>query len=462
MPRLVLILTLLAATLPGQPLNGRVKPILKQNSRVHWGIHAVQLKNGKVLMSHNADLFFIPASNTKLFATAYALRALGPDYRFATRVLSAALPDGKGQIAGDLILFGSGDPSLSARRYPYQRENPFAEDLLEPLRMLARQLKSRGIKSVSGQIIGDGSAFEYDPIPNGWSAQDGLFEYGAPVSALTFNDNTFNLSLSSAGLSLDPPVEYFAILNQTTRNPSDPRRIRIERDPGSRTLTLRGNLADNGTPYQNALAVDDPALYAALAFRHALLDEGISIEGAASARYLPPAQPELIELARRESPPLLDLLQVVNKVSQNLHAELVFRAATQKMPFSEFLKLSGVDEKEVALNDGSGMSRTNLVSPKAVVQLLRAIQQQGKLETFRNLLAIGGEDGTLRSRFDKHPKASLIRAKTGTLAHTAALGGYAESKKYGTIAFQIVANNFAQPAQEVRSALDRIALALLQ
>ncbi|MBZ2185028.1 MAG: D-alanyl-D-alanine carboxypeptidase/D-alanyl-D-alanine-endopeptidase [Bryobacter sp.] len=462
MPRLVLMLALLAGSVPAQPLNGRIKPILKQNNRVHWGVHAVQLKNGKVLMSHNADLFFIPASNTKLFATAYALRALGADYRFTTRVLAAGEATAGGHISGDLVLQGSGDPSLSSRRYPYRRENPFGEDLLEPLRLLARQLKARGIKSVGGQVIGDGSAFDYDPVPNGWAAQDGLFEYGAPVSALTFNDNIFTLKLSTAGLSLDPPVEYFAILNQTTQNASDPRRIRIERDPGSRTLTLRGNLNENGAGYENGLAVDDAALYAALAFRHTLIEEGITVQGSAAARHLPVAKPEAVELARRESPPLLDLLQVVNKVSQNLHAELVFRAAARKMPFSEFLKLSGVDEKEVALNDGSGMSRTNLVSPKAVVQLLRAISQQGQLEVFRNLLAIGGEDGTLRTRFDKHPKASLIRAKTGTLAHTSALGGYAESKKHGTIAFQIVANNFAQPAQEVRTALDRIALALLQ
>lgn len=462
MSRLVFILTLLAALLPGQPLNGRIKPILKQANRVHWGIHAVQLKTGKVLMSHNADLFFIPASNTKLFATAFALKALGPDFCFSTRVLASATPDANGHLSGDLILQGSGDPSLSSRRYPYQRENPFAEDLLAPLRQLARQLRERGVKSISGEIIGDDSAFNFNPTPNGWAAQDGLFEYGAPVSALTFNDNIFTLALTPEGLKLDPPVEYFAILNQTTQNPADPRRVSVDREPGSQTLILRGNLPANGRPYTNDLAVDDPALYAALAFRHALIDEGIRVGGGALARHLAPATPEPVELARRDSPPLLDLLQVVNKVSQNLHAELVFRAAEKKLPFTEFLKLSGIDEKEVYLNDGSGMSRTNLVSPKSVVQLLRSLHPQGQFETFRNLLAIGSEDGTLRNRFDKNPKASLIRAKTGTLAHTAALGGYADSRKYGPIAFQIVANNFNQPAQEVRSALDRIALALVQ
>jgi len=205
------MLALLAGSVPAQPLNGRIKPILKQNNRVHWGVHAVQLKNGKVLMSHNADLFFIPASNTKLFATAYALRALGADYRFTTRVLAAGEATAGGHISGDLVLQGSGDPSLSSRRYPYRGENPFGEDLLEPLRLLARQLKARGIKSVGGQVIGDGSAFDYDPVPNGWAAQDGLFEYGAPVSALTFNDNIFTLKLSTAGLSLDPPVEERAM-----------------------------------------------------------------------------------------------------------------------------------------------------------------------------------------------------------------------------------------------------------
>lgn len=456
MHRITFILLLSITVLPAQPLAGKLKPILKQNERVHWGIHAVQLKNGRVLASVNADKFFIPASNTKLFSTAYALTALGADHRFSTKVLAQSAPDKDGRIQGDLVLYGSGDPSLSARKYPYRREKAFEEDLLLPLRQIAKQLKDRGVRQISGKILGDDTSQEIDLIPNGWSADDGLFEYGAPVSALTFNDNIFSLKLNSAGLTLDPPVEYFAFLNEVD---SSSRRLRLERAPGSRVVRISGGLTRN---YENDLAVDDPALYAATAFRHVLREEGIRVDGAADSRHKVPAAIETVELARRDSPPLAQVIQVVDKVSQNLHAELLLRAAKQKMPFAEFLKKAGIDEKDVNLEDGSGMSRLNLVSPKAVVQLLRFIEQQGQLELFRDALPVGGEDGTLRNRFNKSPQANLIQAKTGSLSHVSALGGYAQSKRFGLIAFQIVANNYNAPTQEVRTAIDRIALALVQ
>lgn len=461
MLRQPLILLFAALLLHGQPAS-RVNSIVTRNPTVHWGIHAIQLKTGRVLATVNANKFFIPASNTKLFSTFYALTALGADYRFSTRVLASTSPDANGVLTGNLILAGGGDPSLSSRRYPFDKEKQFEDDRLAPLRELARQLKDRGVRHISGNIVGDDSAWEFDPIPNGWSADDGLFEYGAPVSALTFNDNTFGLTIGPTGITLDPPVEYFALLNQIKNEPNSPRRIRIDRQPGSPTVLLTGNLPPGAKDYVNDLAVDDPALYAATAFRHVLRLEGIRVDGIALPRHTAPSTPETVELARRDSPPLDQLLQVVDKVSQNLHAELVLRAAKQKLPFPDFLKMAGIDEKEVNLEDGSGMSRLGLVTPKAVVQLLRFIDKQGQLERFRGYLPIGAEDGTLRNRFDKSPKAKAIHAKTGSLSHVSALGGYAESRRYGTIAFQIVANNYNLPAQEVRTAIDRIALALLQ
>jgi len=460
--RITFILLLALAPSYSQQTAQRVRSVVAQNNRVHWGIHAVQLKSGRILASLNADQFFVPASNTKLFSTAMALTALGPDFRFTTRVTASALPDSSGLLNGNLVLVGGGDPSFSSRRYPYDKDKELEDDRLSPLRDLARQLKDRGVRHITGTIIGDGSQYEFDLVPSGWSASDGLFEYGAPVSALTYNDNVFGLTLSPSGITLNPPVEYFALLNQVAFAPGKPRRIRVERLPGSRTVVLSGNLPPGAKDYTNDLAVDDPALYAAVAFRQVLREEGIRVDGSADCRHTAPAEPESIELARRGSPPLTELLKVVDKVSQNLHAELVLRAAKQRLSMPDFLKLASIDEKDVHFEDGSGMSRLNLVSPKAVVQLLRFIEKQGQQELFRSFLPVGAEDGTLKNRFNKSPKAKAIQAKTGSLSHVSALGGYAESKRYGTIAFQIVANNYNVPAQEVRTAIDRIALALLQ
>jgi serine-type D-Ala-D-Ala carboxypeptidase/endopeptidase (penicillin-binding protein 4) len=462
MTRLLLILAVLVpAQLCAQPLQGRMKPILKQNSRVHWGIHAVQVQSGKVLATMNADKFFIPASNTKLFSSSLALMTLGADYRFVTRVLANAAPDSNGRLSSDLVLFGGGDPSLSSRRYPYDKTKAFEADTLAPMRELARQLKARGVKQISGRVIGDDTLWDFDPVPSGWGADDGLFEYGAPVSALTFNDNLFDLRLSAAGLELNPPVEYFDIANEVTFEAGQPRRIRVSRLPGERLLRISGNLPPGAAPYENQFAVDDPALYAAIAFRGVLIEEGIRVDGQALARHQKPAQAEALELARRESVPLSQIAEVTDKVSQNLYAELLFRSALQKTKLEDFLRQVGIDPKETNLEDGSGMSRLNLVSPQAIVQLLRFLALSGEGERFRSFLPIGAEDGTLRNRFNKNPKAKLIQAKTGSLSHVSALGGYAQSKKHGLIAFNIVANNYNVPAAEVRKAIDALALALL-
>jgi len=462
MIRIFLILLLACHWAAAQRLDVSARALLAKNPRVHWGVHAVQLKTGRVLFTHNADQFFVPASNTKLFSSAFALTALGADYRFSTRVMTATGPDAQGTVSGDLILLGGGDPSFSARRYPYNRESPFLEDRLRPLRELARQLKDRGVRSVSGRIVGDDSLYQFDPVPNGWSADDGLFEYGAPVSALTFNDNVFTLRAGATGIVIEPPVEYFSILNEIGNKAGEPRKVVAERLPGSRVLRLAGNLPPAARDYLTDFAVEDPALYAAMCLRQVLIEEGIRVDGTAVTRHLAPAAAELVEMARRDSPPLPELLQVTDKVSQNLHAELMLRAAKQKMTAADFLKLAGIDPKELNLEDGSGMSRLNLITPKTVVRLLSFMAARGQLDIFRGFLAVGAEDGTLRNRFDKSEQAKQIRAKTGSLSHVSALGGYAESKRYGTIAFQIVANNYNAPSQEVRAVIDRIALALLQ
>ncbi|WP_031500691.1 D-alanyl-D-alanine carboxypeptidase/D-alanyl-D-alanine-endopeptidase [Bryobacter aggregatus] len=460
--RIFFILLLEVVLANAQKLPSAVQSILKRNPRVHWGIHAVQLKTGRVLVSMNADQYFVPASNMKLFSTAFALETLGTEHRFTTRVLSATPIDTQGSLAGDLILQGGGDPSLSSRRHPYQQENPFAEDRLLPLRELARQLRERGVRFIRGQIVGDDSMYKLDPIPNGWAADDGVFEYGAPVSALSFNDNIFGLRATSGATQLSPAVEYFSILNELRNVETLPRKVLASRAVGSRVLRLSGNIPPRAKEYSNDFAVDEPALYAATAFREVLLEEGIRVDGEAVVRHLAPATLESIELARRDSPPLPLLLQVVDKVSQNLHAELVLRAATQKRPLANFLQQTGIAEQDTNFEDGSGMSRLSLVTPKAVVQLLRYMSQQKNFELFRSLLPVGAQDGTLRNRFDRSPQAIRIQAKTGSLTHISALAGYADSKRHGPIAFQVIANNSNAPSQEVRAAIDRIALALLQ
>jgi D-alanyl-D-alanine carboxypeptidase/D-alanyl-D-alanine-endopeptidase (penicillin-binding protein 4) len=227
-----------------------------------------------------------------------------------------------------------------------------------------------------------------------------------------------------------------------------------------------------------AVAVDDPALFAACAFYDALVRRGVSIRGQPRARHRSvsedqPPDSGLI-VAERTSPPLRDLLQVVDKVSQNLHAELMLRETGRVVRHSgtgaagiealeAFLGEAGASKEDYALEDGSGLSRNAQVTPRMMTRVLGHMYSGENRETFMNLLPVGGEDGTLRNRMACcKDSANHIHAKTGTLARSMALSGYADRGERGVLAFSILVNNFSALPSDVREWIDKIALALLE
>jgi D-alanyl-D-alanine carboxypeptidase/D-alanyl-D-alanine-endopeptidase (penicillin-binding protein 4) len=449
-----------------------------------WGVQIVGLESGRLLFEANPDRFFVPASNTKLFTAALGLARLGPAWRFQTTVLADRHPGADGAV-GTLRLVGGGDPNLSARPIPY-RMGRFEGDPLGPIDALAAEVVSRGVRRVDGDIVGDDSAYIRAPYPDGWAMDDAVWQYGAPVSALTVNDNAFSLSVRPgprpgdfARLSLSPALEFYAIDNRVRTVAGRPRRILIDREPGSRQLRVWGVIPP-GDPGETALlAVDDPALYAARALREALERRGVAVAGVCRARHVLPNEVEDlvngpapatapgIALARRESAPLIEDLRVTAKVSQNLHAELILRAVARERrgigsreagleEMRAFLDEVGVPREAYALHDGSGLARLNLVTPQTVVRLLRYMWRSSQREDWLGLLPVAGKDGTLSNRFLDSPALGRIRAKTGTLAHVAALAGYAENRTGEPLAFAILVNNYHGSAAEVRNVVDKI------
>jgi serine-type D-Ala-D-Ala carboxypeptidase/endopeptidase (penicillin-binding protein 4) len=455
-------------------------------SHAFVGMHVVQLSNGRVLYARNSERLFIPASNMKLFTTALALSKLGMDYRLSTQIVAEAPLDAEGTLPGDLELIGGGDPSLSGREYPYRSHSPaFAVYSFRAIDELADQLAARGLKRVEGNIVGDDTRYAWEPQPGPWSSDSATREYGAPVSALILHDNTFALTLRPgahagdlARIALTPPFENFAIDNRVLTVEHGERKIEFYRSALGRELHIWGTIPKGDAGYAQELAIGDPALYAAEVMRAALLQRGISIHGDALARHRFPDEkaadpkPDVV-LAERRAPPLLDLLQVVDKVSQNLHAEVFLREAgiASGRPGSreaglaamdEFLTGIGVNREEYQFTDGSGLSRDTLVSPAAIIKLLAYMNQSPHRDAWVNLLPIGGEDGTLGSRFAGRPEARAIHAKTGTLDHVKALSGYADTPSYGRVAFSLLVNNFEEPGPGVTKTIDELVLALLQ
>jgi D-alanyl-D-alanine carboxypeptidase/D-alanyl-D-alanine-endopeptidase (penicillin-binding protein 4) len=456
-----------------------------------WGIEAVDLDTGKTVFSRDASSLFTPASNTKLFTAALALDRLGPDFHFRTRVLSAEAPDREGVVRGPLFLVGGGDPNLSAREVPY-RKGPATANPLGWVEEMADQVAARGVKRIAGSVVGDDTWYVWEPHPEGWTVDDTQYDYGAPVSALTVNDNTLTLTIrpgartgDPAELELSPPLEYYQIDNRVRtaaapRSRSSENKVYMEHQPGSHQLRLWGALPLSAAPEILNIAVEDPCEYAAYALRVALEQRGIMVEGGVEVRHrfaneqTAEGGPEpSFELARHESAPLIDDLGITAKVSQNLHAELALRAVGRARgsagsrqeglgEMKAFLGEIGIEPEAYSFSDGSGLDRAALVTPAAVVKLLRYMYASRERDRWIALLPVGGQDGTLSERFSDGIASGRIHAKTGTLAHVTALSGYAQRSSGGWVAFSILVNNYNGPAGEMRRVIDRICTLILE
>jgi D-alanyl-D-alanine carboxypeptidase/D-alanyl-D-alanine-endopeptidase (penicillin-binding protein 4) len=491
---LALLLALVQASAAAS-LADRIQALLNGSPAANsafWGIQAVDLSSGKTLYQLNANRFFVPASNTKLFTTAMALTRLGPEFTFQTRVLSPVAPDEAGRIAGDLRLLGGGDPNLSARPIPYQK-GPITGNPLIAIEDLADQIAAKHVTRITGNIIGDDSWYVWEPYAPGWGLDDPMYDYGAPVSALTLHDNTLVLNVvpgaregDLAVLTLRPALEYYRIDNRIlTVAAGGERRIHYHRPTGTLELELWGNIPIGSRAEDLLLGIEDPAEFAAMALRQALESRGITVEGKAMVHHVSPNElPNLTdgpapegaagtELARRTSAPLLEDLRITDKVSQNLHAEMALRAVARARrnlgsreaglaELKNFLAEAGVEPDQYGINDGSGLSRQNLVTPATVIKLLRFMYQSPARENWISLLPVGGQDGTLSNRFAEQSLTGRVHAKTGSVSHVSALSGYFQRAGGHWVAFSILVNNFNRPAGEIRAVMDRICATIME
>lgn len=501
MARLRASLLLIAASLGSAqpddrlPLAERIGELLERPAaqRTHWGVCVIDLDGGATLYEHGEDRLFVPASNVKLFSTALALRRLGPDYAFTTSVVSQGEIAENGRLDGDLRLIGGGDTNLSSRELPYRSREDFAGDRLEPLRQLAQGVKNAGVKSISGDVVGDDSRYVWQPYPRGWSYADTLQGYGSATSALVFNDNLIELRVTPgtvgapARVAIIPNLAYYAISNRTLTmsGRTVARGLQARRGEMPDRIVLAGQIPSRSGGRTFELAADDPALYAATALKRALADLGVAVQGRAAAHHrLPdrlaslrsgpglPASKLGKTLAEVTSVPLSETIRVVNKDSENLHAEMLLREvalheagiATQEaavQSLRSFLAEAGLRTNEFVLRDGSGLSRHDLLSPRGTVRLLEYMWNSADRETYLQSLPIAGHDGTLNWRFKRTPARGRIRAKTGSMSHVLALSGYVSSHDGRTLAFSIFANNFGLVETSTRYLVDSIAAELV-
>ena len=480
------------------PLGSRILSILNRADarRAHWGIEVISVRDGERLVGWNQQKFFIPASTAKLFVTATALVRLGPDFTYSTTVEADGPMDQEGRVEGDLVLVGRGDPNLSGRTLPYQQGRGRTQPSTKIFEELADQVLARGIQGVGGDLVVDDTYFVSQPYAQGWAVDDLLWWYGAPVSALAINDNVVFLSVLPGQRAGDPArvrLEllggYYEIDNHVrtvARGLEGPggatlsaeRRLTVYRRPGSTLVRLWGQIPQNGPRWREPLAIDDPLRFAGEVFRRELARRGVEVSGTLRVRRQepgelpdlkgapnPPATVPTTVLASHQSLPLVESLKVINKVSQNLHAEMLLRTLGRERrnvgsveagleEVNEFLKEIGVAEREVELRDGSGLSRQSLVTPAAMVALLRSMYNSDQGPAWFDSLPVAGRDGTLVYRL----RSRRVRAKTGNLAGVAGLAGYATNRKNELLAFAIFVNHHNMRGSRANALIDRIVL----
>jgi D-alanyl-D-alanine carboxypeptidase/D-alanyl-D-alanine-endopeptidase (penicillin-binding protein 4) len=448
-----------------------------------WGVLIVDAATGEILYAKNTDSYFVPASNMKLLTTALALDTLGTDYRFRTTLET----NGKlvqGVLRGDLVLVGRGDPNLSNRKFPYNTKEEFDGPPEKVLVELCDQFVARGVKQISGDIIGDDSYFPRERYPDGWEIDDMVWEYGAAVSAIVLDDNTVTLTLTPGrrigGLTqanVEPRSAEFVVKNETTtivagdKEKSD---LRLTREPGSQTVVISGGLPLGSAPRRLILAIQEPAQHAATLLAKLLAEHGVKFRGKIRTIHEPdPAENKRTVLAEHFSLPLGDTVELVNKISQNLHAEVLLRTAARqqgswatpedlpKFPEAFYAK-AGIAPGDVIQTDGSGLSRHDMVTPRAFVALLRFAQKQPWFAAYFVSLPVSGIDGTLNERMKNAGVSGRIHAKTGSVTHVRALSGYAETPSGRRLIFSFLTNNQAAKGHEIHDAIDSLCLAMLE
>ena len=425
-----------------------------------WGVLVRSLDTKETLFEINPDTPLAPASNVKLLTSAAALHVLGPDYRFVTYVLTEAVVE-DGVVHGDLVLYGTGDPGISGRFY--RRKD-------EVIRRLIDQLEAAGIHTITGDLVADASFLPGPLRSEGWDPRDLNEHFTAGVSALSYNENVVSFRIAPGPVGDAPTVQTIPtpsgleVVNtaRTVVGRARPRLAILREDP-LEPVRVEGRMVTGTRDVWRQMTVSIPANFAGQVFRQALEERGFTVEGGTRVVDVPsesvvgrvsaPSRGRrgARVLARHISRPLSDYLEVMNKESNNLFAELVFRAVGRVAEGAGTLERSslavrrtlhdlGVDTAGLVQLDGSGLAGGNRVTARAFVESIQGMAEGPLWAEYWASLPRAGTRGELR-RMYRTAAAGNLRAKTGTIEGVSALSGMVRSADGERLAFSLIIND---------------------
>lgn len=460
-------------TLPS--LQSKIVSVLRRSelSRGNIGIKIVSLDSGNTIFEENAEKYFMPASNMKVFTVAAAMQKLSPNFKFVTSVFANALPDENGVIKGDLTIFGRGDMTFSPA---------FSDgDYYRNLDQLVDKIVQSGVKKIEGNLVGDASYFRGYSIPPTWEWDDLQWYYGAGISALSVNDNAIDFrvlpgSNGTACISQMLPNNSTVKIINTCTTGGEKRNLRVTKRLDQDIIEISGTVPISDSGFSGRIAVSKSEGLFLSVLRQRLELKGIIVSGSNRTFHFPENNPSSrIEIAKFESTPLSIIAQKTMKASQNFYTESLLWTLGEEFGDKTDLTKSSADKglavvKSVLLEigissdsviqwDGSGMSRHNLVTPNAVVQVYQYMAKSPYALAWNISLTIGAIDGTLKNRFSGTSASSNVRGKTGTIDQVSSLSGYVTSASGEKFVFSIIVNGVQQTSVRTK-AIDEIVVAL--
>ncbi len=440
-------------------------------SNANWGVVIQSLETGEYLYKRNENKLFIPASNLKLFTSAAALILLGGDFRFETNIFLNGTVDGS-ILIGDLVVQADGDPAISGRFYN--------NDMFRVYKNWADSLLENGIDEITGNIIGDDNHFDNIGLGDGWAWNYESYWYAAPSGAISFNDNVVDIIVSVdkesliPQLKISPNTKYVIVINDVTSVPNDSiTAIDVHRERGTNVVTVSGTIKQNDS-VKTFVTVNNPTQYSMVTLKDVLINKGVEVDGYpidvddinTTLNY-----ESMQLLTTHYSPQLREILKVVNKNSNNFYAEQLLKAiglnvenyGTAQNGIKGVLSVlpeMGINPESIIMEDGSGLSPNNYVTPRQIVNLLTYMYKSSHFIDFFNSLPIAGIDGTLGKRMSNNLAKGKLRAKTGYLSNVRSLSGYAFTMDDEPIAFSIIVNNFNVPVKLAENLQDLVCLRL--
>ena len=466
MRRSILLLFLLGlfTVLPAQTLK-QIQTIINKAekdtllSNAQWGLYAVYSKSGKVLINHNSQFALAPASGQKILTTGTALMKLGEDFRFKTRLYYDGQIDADGILQGNVYIVGGGDPTLGSNLVP---DSPGLNELMESW-LLA--FKETGIRKINGRIFGDDLLFTDRTIPDNWVWVDMGNYYGASSPALTIHNNLYRLVFAPGKKQGDPteilgtrpsiPGLTFTNYVKTGAKGSGDNGY-IYCAPGQFDAYVTGTIPAGVDTFTIKGAIPAPTLFAAQYLQQYLQKHGITVSQSALRLKMPVEYSKATLLAEQQSPPLKNIVYQTNKRSINLYCELLAKQLSVHSggpgTTADGLKIirknlmeMGVPINGLHLSDGSGLSRTNTVTPRLMVEYLIRMTRQPCFKTFYNSLAITGDPndiGYFKNWGKGTPLAFNAHIKSGLIERVRSHSGYMHDLSGDQIVFSFIANNF--------------------